>query len=203
MELTEQQIDYLDQQIRERGIEMPSLAEDLLDHFACAVEREMEAGKAFEDAFNKVYLEISPDGLKEIQDQTKYLLTLNRQLIMKKVVFIVGFITALIYVIGTIFKIMHWPTANILIMTGASLFGLAFLPMYYISKYNWDKKSGRKVNLPVMVVNFAFWFLVVVTVVFKHLHWPGAGPMGVVSLLAMGFILLPQVFKEWYRRNAV
>ena len=202
MELSDDQLAFLEGQIQKRGIKMPSLAEDLLDHFACAIEREMNSGKSFDDAYNKVYLEICPDGLKEIEDQAHYLLTLNQQMIMKKVVFLVGFIAAFIYVVGTTFKVMHWPMANILLMTGSIIFGLGFLPGYFISKYNWDKKSGKDVNLPVSVLNFSFWFLVIITVLWRHMHWPWATEMMVLSMLSIGFVLLPQVFRNWYKRHA-
>ena len=64
--LTDQQLEFLEQEIQQRGISHPGLGDQLLDHFACGIEDAMEAGLGFHEAYHKVYMQVSPNGLEEI-----------------------------------------------------------------------------------------------------------------------------------------
>lgn len=54
---------------------------------------------------------------------------------MKRTVYLFAFITCFILSTGIMFKMMHWPGANILIMSGFLLLNLATMPMYFYNKY--------------------------------------------------------------------
>ena len=49
--LTDQQIDFISNDIQSRGIAMVSLQHDLLDHVCCVIERELEPGGDFEQCY--------------------------------------------------------------------------------------------------------------------------------------------------------
>ncbi len=54
---------------------------------------------------------------------------------MKKSVYVLGFLSSFLLSIGLFFKMMHWPTANILIGFGFLLLAFGFLPAYFLGKY--------------------------------------------------------------------
>jgi hypothetical protein len=45
-----------------------------------------------------------------------------------------GFLIAIVAFIGVLFKLMHWPFANILMISGISAFVFAYVPLYYITR---------------------------------------------------------------------
>ena len=51
--LTENQIDYITQVGNESAIQSEEMKEDLIDHFCCAIEADMQKGASFETAYNK------------------------------------------------------------------------------------------------------------------------------------------------------
>jgi hypothetical protein len=58
---------------------------------------------------------------------------------MKKLAFISGGLSFSLSSIGMLFKIVHWPGANILLVLGIGLFSLVFVPG--IAKYLYDKEK--------------------------------------------------------------
>jgi len=54
---------------------------------------------------------------------------------MKKSVYVLGFIAAFILSTSFLFKMMHWPFANILMFTGFIILNLGFLPTLFFKLY--------------------------------------------------------------------
>ena len=57
---------------------------------------------------------------------------------MKLATYILGTVSSMLFVIGALFKIQHWPGAGIMLTLGLAAFGLVFIPLYAIYQY---KKS--------------------------------------------------------------
>jgi hypothetical protein len=55
--------------------------------------------------------------------------------IMKRTVYLLGFITSFLISSGLLFKIMHWPGANIMLVIGFAFMNIALLPYYFYHKY--------------------------------------------------------------------
>lgn len=51
-----------------------------------------------------------------------------------KWVFSLGFLLAIVMTIGILFKLMHWPYANILMFSGVIAFTFTYVPLYYITR---------------------------------------------------------------------
>jgi hypothetical protein len=47
----------------------------------------------------------------------------------------VGVLAGVGFAVGSTFKMMHWPLANVLIASGGLLFALVFLPMLFLKLY--------------------------------------------------------------------
>ena len=133
MELTAEQIDLIRQDIEEKGITMTDLADSLLDHLCCAVESEL--GSDFPDAYARALSAFGKEGLNTVQQQTISLLTLKKELTMKKTMYLLGYIAALLSTTGLLFKLMHWPGAAPMFIIGIILLNLGFLPMYFYDRY--------------------------------------------------------------------
>jgi hypothetical protein len=198
--LTDQQLDFLEQEIQQRGIQHPSLGLQLLDHFACGIEREMNTGLGFHEAYHKVYMQVSPNGLEEIDQSLMQVMIHQKYSTMKKFVFGLGFASAFIFGLGYIFKGQHWLSANIQIMVGAFLFTFVFLPSYFWLKYRADREMSR----PKPVVNYVLNLLLVMVLAFampyKQFKWLGNEEFFLIAQLLLAFVFFPKIFLGWYKK---
>ncbi len=51
-----------------------------------------------------------------------------------KIVLSFGFLIAMIAFTGVLFKLMHWPFANIMMISGSAAFVFAYVPLYYFTR---------------------------------------------------------------------
>jgi hypothetical protein len=200
--LSDAQIDFLAEEIQKRGIDQPGLADNLLDHFCCSVEDKMAQGLGFHEAYHHAYMEICPDGLREIEWATRIVTLQHQYATMKKIVFAVGFVGAFFFATGSFFKSMSWPTANLQMLIGGAVFALAFLPLYFLLKYKADQQLDRAKHPASYVLNLVLVMLLAATVPYKIMHFPGETYVWVASQLLLAFVFLPKVFLSWYRRFA-
>mgnify|MGYP006313805075 CR=1 FL=1 len=67
--LSPQQIDYILNDIRARGVKLESLQLNLLDHVCCIVEQNLEADGNFEEFYNATIKTFYKDELREIEQR--------------------------------------------------------------------------------------------------------------------------------------
>jgi hypothetical protein len=80
-----------------------------------------------------------------------FVLSYKEQAEKPKLVFpIIGYLTLSIILIGTIFKIMHWPAANIIIVISLGIVIVGFVPLYTVQIFK--KTSGKKTNLAYLIM---------------------------------------------------
>jgi hypothetical protein len=200
IELNDQQLDFLEQEIKDRGIQHENLAHGLLDHFACGIEREMAEGLGFYEAYHKVYMQVSPNGLEEIDQSMTLVIIHQKYSNMKKSVFILGFVTAFIFFVGYIFKSQHWPTANNLILIGSTIFALGFLPAYFYLKYKSDKEMGNSKPIMNYVFNLLLVIVLALALPYKQFKWQGHEEIFMIGQALLAFVFLPKVFLGWYKK---
>ena len=82
--INDEQIDYILNDIRRRGVEMEDLQYNLLDHICCIIEQNLESGGNFEDFYNKTIPKFFKHELWEIEEETILLLTYKNYYTMKK-----------------------------------------------------------------------------------------------------------------------
>ena len=119
--------------MRKRGIKLDSLAESLLDHICCAIEQ--HNGTDFNCTYSEVLELFGKDGIVKVQEETIILINSKKEAIMKKTMFLMGYIAASLITTGILFKIQHWPLASIIFIVGIGLLHFGFLPLYFIDKY--------------------------------------------------------------------
>jgi hypothetical protein len=69
-----------------------------------------------------------------------------------KWVFSFGFLLSMAIGMGVIFKLMHWPYANALMLYGSSLFVFAYVPLYYFTRIRRpESKFNTTINTVLMM----------------------------------------------------
>ncbi|MBP9151000.1 MAG: hypothetical protein KBF73_01820 [Flavobacteriales bacterium] len=196
VELTEQQIELISAYIKQNGVAQDELHDDLLDHVCTSMENRISQGESFEEAFHYTLNLFGPGGLKQVQNETFELLT-EMNAIMKKLTFGFGLTSTFLLLAGTIFKLMHWPGANVMVLLGTGLLVLGYLPLILAHKL---KESPRSEAL-LHITGFVGLTMTSVGVLFKILHWPGAAVMllGGMAILAFGYV--PIYFFKRYKTS--
>ncbi|MDG1477917.1 MAG: hypothetical protein P8Q14_12275, partial [Vicingaceae bacterium] len=129
VELTEQNISEVEVLIEARGVEMKELSYDLVDHICCMIEEKMESGKSYNSALEESIASFGKKGIRQIQEETTFLLTKNI-LAMRKTMHITGITAATLLLLGSIFKIQHWPGAALMYVLGGVSLCLLFMPLF-------------------------------------------------------------------------
>lgn len=96
---------------------------------------------------------------------------------------IIALVAAVLILIGTLFKISHWPGANVILSVGLATSMLLFLSLVtvFLKKLvtGFGQFNGIFSSIIVMIALLAF--------IFKLLHWPGAGKL--VWIADIGIVL--------------
>jgi len=188
LSLTEEQVTFIENDIKVRGITSPDLSIDLLDHICCLIENELDEYKNFETVYHKTLLLFGDKGLKGIQQETNRLLTFKHYYFMNSTMKISGYVSSLLILIGSFFKLQHWPGANIMILVGVFFLSTLFLPLLFILKFKSTEENNRSILLS--IVGFVSSLAICIGILFRILHWPGARIIIVTGccLLILGYL---------------
>lgn len=195
--ISDEQIDYILNDIRRGGIETEDLQLNLLDHICCIIERELEAGGDFEQFYSATARRFYKNSLREIEEETTNLLTFKNYYSMKKVLIGSGAFAAFTLIAGSFFKVQHWPGASVLLTVGIGTFTLMFLPLLAILKTKEASNTRDKIVLTLaclLGITFSLALLFIVQ------HWPGANIFMFGSMILSAFVLLPIYFFTGIRR---
>lgn len=199
--LTKEQTNILAGYIDKSRITLPGLCDDLLDHFCCFVEEEMEKGTPFDAAFAKAKHQICPNGPQEIEMEAVYLLTPQKIKIMKKIVYAIGLISAMTLSLGFLFKMQRYPGTIELLNTG--LYGLVFvfLPLLAALKYRriYNTVISEKLKL---IAGYSSALLFATGVVLRMQDLAAAGMYVQLTGFALfTFAFLPALFFSMYKKS--
>lgn len=189
--ISEQQQEFILNDIRARGIELVSLQQDLLDHVCCIIEQNLEEDGNFESFYLTCIEQFYNQKLSEIEEETINLLIHKNYYIMKKGMLISGTVSTLFLSLGIAFKFLHFPGAAVLILLGVLLLSFLFLPLLFVLKVKESKESKDKV---ILGVGFLASISLTLGTLFKVMHWPFANMLGLGALLIMLCIFLPIYF---------
>lgn len=101
---------------------------------------------------------------------------------------LIGFLAAMLSIIGMMFKIMHWPLAGILILTGIGLFAVFFMPVYGYKLFS--QINGTKSKL-IGIAGAILFASIAAGALFKIMHWPGAALMLTIQFLVFALFICP------------
>lgn len=189
--LSDQQIDFILDDIRRNGIELEDLQYNLLDHVCCIIEHEFEANGDFEHFYQKTIRSFYSGRLAELEEETQSLLTFKHYYTMKKLMIGSGIFSAVVFSCGILFKFNHWPGASALIAGGILSLSFIFLPLYFTLKIQEKKETKDKVLTGLTSLVCIGMSL---SVLFKVMHWPYANALGMGALMILALLFLPVYF---------
>jgi len=109
---------------------------------------------------------------------------------MKQKIYYIGLVAAIIMSTGAIFKLEHWPAAAHLMILGTAILVLLFLPAALINHY---KSEGDKQSMLLHIVIYITCLVVFTAMLYKIMHWPGAG-YGLLIALPFPYVVFLPVF---------
>lgn len=200
MKLATEQVEQIRSVLDKSNISIDTLRDDLLDHLCCVVEINMTKGENFERALKKAIDELAPEGLEEIQHQTLFLLNSSKIIIMKKVMYSIGLLSAMSFVLGWLFGILHKPGAYQLSIYGFLIFVFVFVPLLAIDRYKtnirWVLSEKLKFSL-----GLVSGLIVATSILFKIMHLPGAEGLMILGTGLFVFGFLPFLFFTMYKKS--
>ncbi|MFN8241808.1 MAG: hypothetical protein U0X39_13790 [Bacteroidales bacterium] len=108
----------------------------------------------------------------------------------KLLLFVSVFLATMFFILGTLFKVQHWPYAGLLLLLALVSAGLVLIP----SLLTWLLSDPeRRSRLPVYLTASVGAICLMTGVLFKFQHWPASGILLMAGLLMLVFIALP-----WY-----
>jgi hypothetical protein len=124
---------------------------------------------------------------------------------MKKTMLVSGTSAAILLIIGSLFKVMHWPGASILLVLGTVFLSLIFLPLLFLTK---SKESSNTSERAVLGIGALVGILYCLSTLFKVMHWPGASYLWMSTIVLSAFVFIPVYFftgikKEERKMNTI
>lgn len=119
----------------------------------------------------------------------------------KLFLFISAFIAAVFFILGTLFKIQHWPWAGWLLALAAFSGIFLFLPSILVHLLSDPERKNRR---GAYILGTAGFVLYSFGMLFKIQHWPLATILMVTGLIIFGAVALPwYVYIKWKDENYV
>lgn len=199
VQLTEEQVDYVWQELSDGSLREMRLKAELVDHFCCHMEESMSAGVSFEEAYEAARQAITPYGAGNIQEEDDLMMSLAKQKTMKKFFYLSAFLSTFLIMAGFLFRILHNDLGSLALLAGnfCLLFGvLPAVVVFFIRNLQFQSVPDR-IRLVAGVAGGAVFS---VGSMFKVLHYPLADTLSVAGLLALLLVFLPLFFWQLYRR---
>jgi hypothetical protein len=119
---------------------------------------------------------------------------------MKKSMYILGFIAAVVWTTSLLFKLVHWPGAGLLMTLGLIMLVFVLLPV--IALYFYKKEFSQYISYKLKYIfGFVGLGLFLIGIFFKVMHWPGWPIILVLSIATINFGFLPFLFYRLYRKS--
>jgi len=114
---------------------------------------------------------------------------------MKKITMILGFVAAIVFFVGCMFKVQHWPGAGAMITFGFAVFVIGYAPLLFLDKNKLAENNLQKIfNILVLIPMI----LIPLSALFKIQHWPGGGVGLIVSHILL-IIYIPVFFYRAFK----
>jgi len=140
MQILEEHIDFIENSLKLYGIKSKELRDDLVDHICTYIETQdsNDFYVLYQEALQKFGGYAS---FQNLQLETSFQKFAKERLVINKLKISIGSVIILLAVFSSVFKIMHWPYANVLLIGAILVFTLGMLPIFFYDRY---KKSIHK-----------------------------------------------------------
>ncbi len=188
-ELTLHQTDLVIKYVTGHEIVFSHLRDDLTDHICCDIEDAMKKGAGFDEAFNAIKLNLGSNRLIDIQKETLFAVD-KKYRKMKRIMKISGVAGTVLLGLSTVLKIQHWPFGGMMMLLGALILILFFLPSSLMVLWK-ETKSGKRIFI--FITAFLSSVAFMAGVLFKVQHWPAAGLLLSIGILSAVFLFIPAI----------
>lgn len=189
--ITDEQVDFIHDDITRRGVITEDVRDNILDHVCCIIEYEMTTEKDFYEFYENTIARFYRKELREIEDETRDLITFKYYYAMKRTLKITGATSGLLILVGSVFKVLHLPGAGVALVLGLALFSLVFLPLNAVLKFRDEKGEKNRLLLSVGMLIMA---VACIGILFKIMHWPFANILIQGSIIAFIVFYVPTYF---------
>ncbi len=117
---------------------------------------------------------------------------------MKKTIYFIALITTFLIVSGSLFKIMHWPGAAVMIILGSFSFAFLFIPLIILKKFKEESFSKDQIIYSIGII---LGTVLGLGFIFKIMHWPMATIIMLSSIILFNFLYVPAYFISRYNRD--
>jgi len=186
-ELSLSDIEKISREVRAQEITYSHLADELIDHICCDVENQMQKGLSFSEAYRKVKIRMGSRRLKEIQEETLYMVD-TKYRNMKNAMKISGITGTVLSGFAVIFKLQHWTGAGVLMTLGSLILALIFMPSAL--SVLWKETRSRKTIFTYLSAYLTALFFIAGTL-FRIQHWPGAAVCLSLAALSGALFFIP------------
>ena len=121
---------------------------------------------------------------------------------MKKIIYIIGFLSSAVLTIGATFKLLHITGANILFMTGFLVFLLIFIPLLAFDRYAAASSSASYERLKI-IIGLVAAVITGISGLFKLMHLQGANVLLLLGVLIFTAGILPLFFYSMYKKSII
>lgn len=198
-QLSDEQVDWISKQLYQDGSISRGLELELLDHFCCYIEAQMEGGIKFQQAFDMAFEAIAPNGTADIQSELDFLLNHDFQPTMKKIIYISGFVFSFSFSLNMLFRQMQWESGVFYFMTFFSLV-IFLLPSIAIMAYR-NRKMLSILDKFRMTLGVLSGMALGTGMIFKSFHFPTSNMLITIGTLMFAVGFLPIFFFQLYKRS--
>lgn len=126
------------------------------------------------------------------------LYTMYKEVSSKKqsYLYILAFLGGLLFMLGILFKVQHWPGAHIVLSVGSGILLLIFIPVYLFSGFRMTNKLKSYHAFGVLGL-----FFLLLGLIFKINHWPGAAVILYLSIIVLSVIYVPMYYIKEVRNS--
>lgn len=140
MTLTDEQIEYIDTNLKFYGVASTDLRADLLDHICVFIEE-----REFTD-FSTAYAEALQKfggytAMCSLEHEAYLQVSFLKMIRLKKLFYVNAFTSLAILISGGLFKIFHWPGAMVLLFVGILLVIFIVMPLYFYQRFQSSKRK--------------------------------------------------------------
>jgi hypothetical protein len=104
------------------------------------------------------------------------------------------------FMVGVLFKLMHWPGAALLLFAGWTIILGIFLPLLLFVKL---KEAENRKEKNIYILGAISLIIFEVSTMFKMFHWPGAGPLMLLGGLLLIVVFLPMFASLKFKNNSM